>query len=308
MHRWLAGVLFFLAAATGAQAHELLDRLDSCIGHLDQELDVGYERIAARCPQLAANLAHSAWSPWLPADWNQPRNQLSAQGLTELRTLLARSLKPDAPARAPSTQKVAAVLQRISAAEDAHPGWWAQFKAWLRRITSGREGGSNWLSGWLGALDLSQRAARLIAWLALSLVVAVAVAILINELRIAGLLKVRAPAADGGRPQAGDAPAGWRLDDLEGREPREQPGLLLQLIAERLTAQGRLPAARALTNRELLRAARLADQSERDSLAELAAAAEQLRYSTRDFAAASLASAISAGRRMLARQVAAPRA
>jgi hypothetical protein len=82
---------------------------------------------------------------------------------------------------------------------------------------------------------------------------------------------------------------------------------LLQLIAEGLTAQGRLPPARALTNRELLREARLADESERSSLAELAVAAEQLRFSTRGLAAASLAARIAAGRRMLARlAIAAP--
>jgi hypothetical protein len=58
VYRWLAGLLFLLAAVTCAQAHELLDRLDACIGHLDQNLDVGYERIAAQCPELTAALAH----------------------------------------------------------------------------------------------------------------------------------------------------------------------------------------------------------------------------------------------------------
>ena len=95
MRRWLAGILILLAGVAAARsAHELLERLDACAARLDHDLDVGYERVAARCPELAGELTHSAWAAWLPADWNQPRNQLSAQGLTELHTLLARSLAP----------------------------------------------------------------------------------------------------------------------------------------------------------------------------------------------------------------------
>jgi hypothetical protein len=316
VHRWLAGVLFLFAGVSAAPAHELLDRLDACVGRLDQDLDVGYERVAARCPELTASLAHSAWSPWLPADWNQPRNQLSAAGLTELRKLLARSLEPTAPVRAPSTQKLAAVMARISQADDSRQGWWERFKAWLRRLTTGHEGESDPLRGWLSALDLSRGAAQVLAWLTLALVMAIALVIVLNELRIAGVLKVRAPEMRGGLPRRRADPADRTLVELEQRDLREQPALLLQLIADRLTEQGCLPPARALTTRELLRGARLANESEHHALTELARACEQLRFSTRDFAGASLASAIAAGQRVLAglaaagpaRQAATPRA
>jgi hypothetical protein len=300
VHHWLAGVLFLLAGVNAAPAHELLDRLDACIGHLDRELDVGYERIAARCPELTAALAHSAWTPWLPSDWNQPRNQLSAEGLTELRTLLSRSLKPSAPVRAPSAQKAAAVVARISQAEDSRQGWWQRFKAWLRGLTDGSDGDSGAVDGWLGALDFSHGAAKVVAWLALAVVVGIALAVLVNELRVAGVLKGRGPVRRSGLRLAGDR-AEVTLLEVERRDPREQPGLLLELIADRLTSQGRLPPSRALTARELLRGAHLADDSERTWLSELAVACEQLRFSTRDLADASLASAIAAGRRVLAR-------
>jgi hypothetical protein len=300
VHRWLAGFLFLLAGVTAAHAHELLDRLDACIGRLDQDLDVGYERIAARCPELPSALAHSAWAPWLPSDWNQPRNQLSADGLVELRTLLARSLKVSVPVHAPRAQTAAAVLARISQAEDPRRGWWQRFKAWLRALTTGSEADPDSLAGWLGPLDFSHGAARVVAWLAIVLVVALALAILVNELRIAGVFTVRRSAPRGRVHLAGDQ-ADPELIELERRDPREQPALLLELITDRLTEQGRLPPARALTTRELLRGARLADESERSWLSELATACEQLRFSTHDFAAASIASAIVAGRRVLAR-------
>ena len=300
MRRWLAGILILLAASSGASAHELLERLDACAARLDHDLDVGYERVAARCPELAGELTHSAWAAWLPADWNQPRNQLSAQGLTELHTLLARSLAPSVPARAPRAQTAAAVIARISPVDDSGKSWWGRFKAWLRKITAAGEADSA-LGSWLARVNFPQAAITVIAWLALALVVAVALAILVNELRIAGVLRARRPALRG---RAGGEAAGQgagALDELERRELREQPALLLQLIAERLTAQGRLPPARALTARELLHDARLADAAEQAALAELALASEQLRFSTREFPATSLASAISAGRRMLVR-------
>ncbi|HEY2808139.1 MAG TPA: hypothetical protein VGI91_05060 [Steroidobacteraceae bacterium] len=300
MRLGLAGILLLLAGSSGAQAHELLDRLDACSARLDRELDVGYERIAARCPELAGALTHSAWAPWLPADWNQPRNQLSAQGLTELHTLLSRSLAPSVPVRAPRPQTAAAVIARISPAEDSGRGWWGRFKAWLRKIMSGGESDSG-LGAWLSHLDFPHAAVTVIAWLTLALVMAAALAILVNELRLAGIFKARRPTPRGGQPRHDVGQADEALDELERREPREQPALLLQLIAARLTEQGRLPPARALTARELLQGARLGEDSDRAALAELASASEQLRFSTRDFAATSLASAISAGRRMLVR-------
>ena len=283
MRRWLAGILFLLAGSSGAHAHELLDRLDACVARLDRELDVGYERIAARCPELPGTLTHSAWAPWLPADWNQPGNQLSAEGLGELHTLLSRSLAPSAPARAPRPQTAAAVVARISPAADSGKGWWARFTAWLRKITTRGEADSG-LGAWLSRLDFSHGAFTVVAWLALALVMAVALAILVNELRIAGVFRARRPAGSrGALAPDGAGVADERLHQLERREPREQPALLLQLIAERLTEQGRLPPARALTARELLHGARLADDSERAALAELAVASEQLRFSTRRF-------------------------
>jgi hypothetical protein len=169
----------------------------------------------------------------------------------------------------------------------------------LRTLTGGGEADAESLGGWLGAVDFSHGAAQAVAWLAIVLVVAVALAILVNELRIAGVLKVRGSAPRDRAHVAAD-PAD-PLIELERRDPREQPALLLELIADRLTEQGRLPPARALTTGELLRGARLEDESARTWLSELATACEQLRFSTRDFAGPSLASAIAAGRGVLAR-------
>ncbi|MEJ5755965.1 hypothetical protein, partial [Salmonella enterica] len=60
-----------------------LPDVDSCVRVLDPQLDIGYDRIAARCPDLARELEHGAWSSWLPRGWKESGNDLSAGGLKE---------------------------------------------------------------------------------------------------------------------------------------------------------------------------------------------------------------------------------
>ena len=298
MYRWLAGLLFLLAGAGSVQAHELLDQLDGCIKRLDAQLDVGYERIAARCPELAPALAQSPWSAWLPADWSHPHNQLSADGLAELRVVLARAMAPRAGFHTMSTEHVAALLTRIAQPDEDRKGWWQQFKAWLRQIMGAPEGpGED--PAWLRKLNLSGGVTKVLGWALLGIVVAMAAGILFNELRVAGLLRRRTNARGEMRDLTRSVPLS--LASVEARSPQDQPALLLELIAQRLTDQGLLPPARALTTRELLSRARLPADSERAELEELARTSEQLRYSTRELAADRLAAAIAAGRHILAR-------
>ena len=59
---------------------------------LNPDIDIGYDRVAARCPALVRRVSESGVSAWLPRDWQRPGNDLSAGGLRELRQLLAREL------------------------------------------------------------------------------------------------------------------------------------------------------------------------------------------------------------------------
>ncbi|TLY55636.1 MAG: DUF4129 domain-containing protein [Gammaproteobacteria bacterium] len=87
---------------------------------------------------------------------------------------------------------------------------------------------------------------------------------------------------------------------MEHASPFRQPTLLLELITARLGEQGRLPPARALTVRELTRAARLPGESDRERLSELAAACERVRFSGREPAPQALTAALARGRELLA--------
>jgi len=299
MGRALTALLVLLAVAPAAPARDALDVLDGCIRQLDPGLDVGFEKIAARCPELAPSLARSPWSAWLPSDWDKAHNSLSVGGLRELRTLIVTEAARSGGARVPDVGHVAAVLGALAAPAPRHDGWWQRLKAWLHETLAARGGtpGRGWLGRLIEALGphgpwftLSVGVLMLMALLAGTLVV--------SELRGAGRLKRRRPASAGGAPgRAGVAAAPWHL--IEAAAPAERPRLLLELIAARLAAQDRLPPARALTLQELLRAARLPDAHDRARLAELAAACERLAFSGRRLPAPQLALALERGRELL---------
>ncbi len=300
MARARLALLLLCAALPCAHAHDPLAAIDQCIARLDASLDVGYARIAARCPELTPALAQSPFAAWLPADWNRPDNQLSAAGSSELHTLLSRAAGAAPPARPPPpTTRLAAVLAALPRSEGGRGSWWLRFKDWLHRIlTPHSRGDDSWLRGLLSRIDLPTHALQLMAWATLALAVVLAAGIVINELRVAGLLGRRA--ARVGARQLPGAAAAATLEQIDRAAPEQQPGLLLELIAARLAELGRLPPARALTARELGQRAHLPDESARTRLAELVSVCERVRFSGERVAATRLAQALRSGRLLLA--------
>ncbi|GAC1456694.1 MAG: hypothetical protein PVS2B3_17300 [Steroidobacteraceae bacterium] len=132
MRRAFLAPVLLLAAAPLAQAREPLAAIEACLAQLDG-LDLGYERIAARCPDLTPSLASSPWEAWLPRDWNRPHNQLSSDGLLELRALLPREAARLPSGHEPRTATVAAVLTSVRDADQPRT-WWQRLKVWLREL------------------------------------------------------------------------------------------------------------------------------------------------------------------------------
>jgi len=306
--RALLALLLAAALLPCAQARDALAAIDDCVAKLDAELDVGYGRIAARCPELTAVLGESSFAPWLPADWKRPDNQLSAAGLSELRAQLAReSGQRDNRRPAPSTERVATVLATVTHDAAGNVGWWQRFKDWLRRILTRRApADSGWLRRWLAGIELSRSTTQLITWSAFALVVALAAGIVINELRVAGILRRRTARYHGRRALFRHGGSATGLEEIERAAPEQQPALLLELIAARLAALQRLPPARALTGRELERQARLPEESGRARLAELVSVCERVRFSGATVSSASLAAAVRGGRALLSALATAP--
>jgi hypothetical protein len=295
-------ILMTSAVAPIAAAQDVLGTIDSCTARLNTDVDIGYERIAARCPELVRRLDDSGWSAWLPRDWKRPGNDLSAGSLRELRVLLARELATQTTARTPRVEQLRGILAGLDHRSHDGNGWWARTKAWLRDALERRERTEDdgWLTRLVAQIGLSQAVIELVSYGALTLVVVLAGLIVWNELRSSGVFARR------GRRGARLALATSRRDgltwnDIERATFRHRPRLLLELIAARLTEESCLPPAGGLTVRELARAARLPDEKDRERLAELALASERVRFSDVEVPADNIEAAVEGGRKLLER-------
>jgi hypothetical protein len=305
MQRLAASVfalLCVLALPAAAREDAALGVIDACAARLDAEIDVGYARLAARCPELPATLRASAWARWLPLAWTDADNNLSAQSLAALHALVVSELALKAPTAGPEVARLRPILAQLAATADERPGWWTRLQNWLRRVLAKRAPGApeSAFARLFGRVSLSQAVLEIVSFVSVALVVALAGFIVVNEWRAAGL---HVPWVRGKRREAAPEREGMRLSswhDIERAATAERPRMLLELLAARLTATRRLPASAALTVRELTRAAQLATE-DHSRLLEVALAAERLRYSDHRAAPGALAAVIERGRELLER-------
>jgi hypothetical protein len=295
------GASILIAALVSTNAFGQADAIDSCLKRLDPTTDIGYERIAARCPDLTRQLEAGAWSAWLPREWKTPNNDLSAASLKDLRQLAEHELATRAPARAPSLVPLPAILLDLGPMESRRTGLWARFTNWLR-IALERQGpsdGHDWWDRTVGRVSVSQTVIDVIGYGCLAAVVAIAVSLVLNELQVAGVFgvgRIRAGGKAGGRVTT-RAPSDWTA--IESASAGERPRLLLELIAARLVELNRLPPAGAFTVRELLQNAHLPRGDDRSVLADVALAAEKVRFSGEPIPAAHLEAVAERGRQLL---------
>lgn len=289
--------------------HAALDAIDSCVRRLNPDIDIGYDRVAARCPTLVRRLDASGWSVWLPRDWQRTGNDLSAGGLRQLRELVSRELTFNTTRRGlthvPSVARVPGVLASLARSDGERGGWWARLKAWLRDVVERREPAADegWLARMIGQSGLSQTVIELVSFVALFLVAALALAIVVNELHVGGVFdgwrRRFAMLADS--PAVARRAAGLTWDDVQQAPPLRRTGLLLELVVGRLVEGGRLRTARGLTVGELTRVAQLPDEADRERLARLARTSERVRFSDAEVSNIDIAAAVEGGRVLLER-------
>ncbi len=302
---FIAGAPMARAAPAPAQSPPgavaaALPEITPCLSRLDPELDIGYDRVAARCPELVKQLDRGPWAAWLPREWNEPGNDLSAGSLKEFRELVRREAATSLSGRSPDVSALHAVLSGLEVKEPASA--WSRFKSWLRSILEAREQRpeESWFARMVAHVGVPQSLRQLLAYAALTAVVMLAAIIIVNELRAAGLLR-HAPAR---RRRNLPVPSPGRehaWGDIEHAPLLEKPRLLLEILLKRLSELGYLPPAGALTARELTRVARLPEPGDRTRLEQLAIAAEKVRYGAREPEAAALEGSITGGRELLAR-------
>jgi hypothetical protein len=298
MRRCLVALLVIAGTAPLARAADPLALLEGCIRRLDPTLDVGFARISQRCPELAPALMASPYAPWLPPDWNRPENALSVGGLSELRMQLSRTARPPA-VRAPEVARLAPVLAGLAQTPERPRGWWSRLKDWLRRQLTAQPSSpeTGWLQRWFGGWSIGEAARQVILWCAVALALGIAGAIIANELRAAGLLR-RSRRLERVRV-GGSAAAAPGFAEPEAAGADQQLQLLLTRIAQQLTAQKRLPPARALTVQELVRAAHLSDPADRARLLTLTTACERVRFARGEAPSALVSAALARGRELL---------
>jgi hypothetical protein len=305
--RWAAVFLIALMAAAGSRSFcaaaeaDALGAIDACIERLEVDTDIGFERIAARCPQIAPRLQASAWAAWLPLGWQDDYNNLSARSLAALRTLVAQELVLRSGARTPQAARARPILAQLAARNLQAHGWWARLRNWLRALFAPEpKSGANWFERLMGGVSLPEAMLEFLAYATLTLVVLLAAFIVVNEWRVfAPQRRTRRNAASRQGHLQPLRASSWH--DVERALPEERPRVLLELIAARLTAARRLPASAALTVRELARAAELADGADHERLDELALACERLRFSVIAPTPAGVARALERGRELFER-------
>lgn len=288
-----------LAAATApawtaptAPVSPALATLEACAAGLDS-LDIGYERIAERCPTLTAALEDSGYAPWLPADWKRPGNELSAAGLAQLHVLLQRELAPRPLTHVPDVSHLAPVLADLPPVE---PSWVARLSAWLRTPAAPHPAQGSAAAGWLEPVAPLPAAA---GYGLLGLLVLGAALLAVRELRLLAVRwphvawplavsRRRVPAAGEG----GDEPR------QQSSDPRQKLGVLLAAVAARLAAQGRLSGSRGLTAREIRQATLPPELL--PQLSTLTGVSEQLAYAPVAPSEADIEAAARQGRELLA--------
>ena len=286
----------------------VLQSIDACVIRLNPDVDIGYDRVAARCPGLVRRVSESGVSAWLPRDWQRAGNDLSAAGLRELRQSLARELAAVGSAgervSAPSVERIHDVLASLARSDGERGGWWARTKAWLRSVFERGEPAAEegWLARMVGESGLSQAVIELISYVALGLVAVLAVVIVVNELRVGGVFGgLRRRLAVLADVPVAAVRGGLTWDDVEKAPVLQRAGLLLELLVARLAEGARVRSARGLTVRELTRAAQLADEGDRERLQVLARTAERVRFGGVEVSGVEVAAAVNGGKVLLER-------
>ena len=264
----------------------------------------GIVALEAQCPGLESALRELGVVDALPDGW---RDSLSAAAVGDLGNLAARY--GDVSARgAPDTGALPAILDQL-AQEQVKPvrSWWEAVKQWLRSWSSQQQAGStNWLDRLLTRLAQSADLIKVITYVLLAVAVVAAIAFIVNELRVAGVLsRRRGVGPDGVATVTPARKAAQDAVDLDAAALRDQPAILLRLLVAHLLRNGQLQAERNLTHRELVTHSAFADAESRLRFARVTQLAERMLYGSGE-ANVVQANAVIADGRLLLQQLQAP--
>ncbi len=294
LHGVLAGAPIAWAATDAATA-AVGRRLDRCLNALDTGAEPlpPYRRLIVEevCPGLAQAVSElpAAESLSQPLDLQTTPNQLR-----DLRALLGSIRSPPAGLERFDFAALPELLARTLQVEPKPPvSWWQRLKDWLaQKLRGSGEPDYRWLTEFLKSLDPPEWLADLILRASVAVILLLALAIVVNELRAANLSswlqrRSRTQRASRVPATAGASRLAWK--DVTNLPPGQQPAALLRLVLQELIERGLLPDDQSLTNREMLAQLGAAARTHATSFAELAAAADAVLFGNREVVAAQLA-------------------
>ena len=282
------------ALAVADAAAEVGRRLERCLGALDASVEPlpPYRRLILEevCPGLARAVAElpeaDSLSP--PLDQQTTPNQLQ-----DLRALLVAYRSPPASVERFDFAGLPELLARTLAVEPTPPvSWWQRFKDWVaKKLRGSSPSDFRWLTEFLESLDPPDWLADLVLRASIAVVLLLALAVVVNELRAANLsswLQRRSRAQRTSHMAVTNGPAGLTWKDVASLPPGQQSAALLWLVLQELIGRGLLPDDLSLTNREMLARLGTAARVHEAPFAELAAAADAVLFGNRAVVAAQL--------------------
>jgi hypothetical protein len=235
---------------------------------------VGLTAVEQACSGLTDALEKAGYLPLLSIE---QRETLTFDELDDLGQIGERYA---AEARGPSADvaSLPTALESLRELNAERPlTWLDRFEKWLRAFLERGQGQSDsdsWLSRWLQDVDISETVAKGIVYGIEALVVIFALGVVVNELRVAGVLR-------GWRRQTQASKIAAGQHDPAAIETSSSPDAvptLLRALVSTLVRGGRLRTERSLTHRELCVQATFDDAQQRECFRSLAALAERAVY------------------------------
>lgn len=254
-----------------------IEDLKACAARADAPEAEG-KKLLDLCPGILANLSALGLDSQFTLN---PNREVDSQVLEDLAALVEHySGRP--ASKGPAITHLPGIAEEVNGKKTAtSPDWWERAKQWLQRWF-GRDSakGGSWLSQLFERMGESQRFLHIMVYVGVGLVLAAALAVVVNELRAAGVWPFKQNLGAQQRTSAALLMPVALAE--EARVPGPLSGLLISLV-ERLVRGGRLRAERALTHRELIARSQLDTRAQAQVFARVAMSAEAALYGPDDY-------------------------
>lgn len=276
---WIASALAVFSQAASADDRPAAAIIDECAQAAPEDA-AGLAALESSCPGLTLALEESGDLPLLSVE---SRERLQAYDLEDLQWLRGKYAQR-ASERAVDTDTLSPILEQLREPQPVEPPLtlWERIMRWIRAwFDRTQSDPDSWLSRWLDRVTIPEVIWRAVLYGSIFLVIVLALAVIINELRAAGYLQRRSGALEPADPQqqAGSARRETPVDAetllAEGNAPA-----LLRILVATLVRSGRLRTERNLTHRELCMRAAFDHAEERESFRRVAELAERAVYSS----------------------------